>query len=120
LEVLNTIKQRKRGKTPHKVLVKMLFTRFRSLQGRIEWLKVTQRDVTDEHGREFRGYDYKVPVLTREELTPKNLTALCCGSTPHIREKAEETAKVLRREDMTTDVIDEAWELFKTSLVMDA
>lgn len=113
VQELEAIKPRRKGKTAPKVKVKMVYTRVVKLWRAIQNL---ERIV----GNDTHGYytSWVVPTLTREALVP-GLNYDKIQTDWGARKAAIAVGTLLERDDITEDVVDEAWVLFQTHRVME-
>ncbi len=105
---INLIKREvTRNKVPHKVLVRMVKSRIDKTKNRIDAIEYNWQAQRIPHCRELYtqgGFDKALRVLT-SHISPTN-THLA----PHVIREVE---YLLNRDDMTDEVIDAGWDLWK-------
>jgi len=116
LRQLSEIKAKKKGVTARKVLVRMIHDRFAKLHK-----QVLQEQ---QWSAQYRKGDL-IPQLSRELMFASiNDTHVLKGhfnsSNMHLRDMAKEFANTLDREDMTPEIIEEGWNLFEVSGIMNS
>jgi hypothetical protein len=111
LEELRNLKVPRKGKTAPKVLVKMIYTRLVKLKDACDILLECQRD-------DQRGFftKYAVPPIVFDELTSVPLAFQ--KTTPNIRQLKEDVVGVTTRDDVTPEILVQAWDLYQTHLIM--
>jgi hypothetical protein len=113
LSKLQAVKPRAKGKTAPKVLVKMIFSRIVKLEEGFQ-----QRREHIARYPDSMPKDYTVPTLTRQNLCEKEDTSKHAYMTWNTDKLGEELRKVTDRDDVTEELIDQAWSLFETYRIM--
>jgi hypothetical protein len=117
LQELRALKLPQKGKTAPVVIIKMIYTRLAKLFVAIELMKKLRAENDD-----LRDRWSAPPELTRDKINPQ------LGRTPEfdhktiqwgVIEKARDLGALLERDDMTEELIDEAWKLFTAHRIME-
>jgi len=124
LQKLEAIKPSKKGKTALKVLVKMIYSRIVKLQKQIDNIDfMAQQQLQAQAQMQAQTPSYNAggwaqnwtsPIITRKMLIDVSSLPSHYG----LNSVAEDLVLVATREDVTEEILNQAWDLWETRTVM--
>lgn len=112
LQELANVKVPRKGKTAPKVMARMVYTRLIKVKAAVDNVKECIRK---DHGAYWS--QYSAPDLTFEGLRDVGEFR---KSTHNVRQLMEDLVAVTTREDITPEILEQAWDLFQAHCVMDS